>query len=558
MQGINILNSTNSSIIDNSDNKNFNYKPAEKYSILLNQSVRHDTNTLIKPCKTLNNTSNKTNSKQCSKGLNDIYYNNLSKSSNINKLTEDEIRYYKLIQSKSRVVVNRIYQLLKSCNGDLKVVASLFPEFSEEDIQSIYIARTSRQKNKDFTTDDDKLLFEKVNEYGINFKKIARYFKDKTPCDLKRRYFKLETLNSLITLNKNQINKPKFNDLESSNIIPSNIKDFFKPQEKLRNKSYKDYNTDDNNMYDLKLNDNKSQKSESTESFFDIKKNKDNEFNQKNYNKINDKNNVCEDVALSTNATNLRKCNEFVSSCNFKTLETKNNYLNDKNIFNSNKSVFENINLSNVFSKDNNSSNNFLNKSDINTSPISNNNIIDNNINNTLNDNYISELFDSNKLGSRDVNVDKNNILDTDSIFINNKSLYKYNEDDFGEILYSNNNTDLSKIINCSFNGNNSIIGNYSNVSNYYLNNYNITSDSSNNKNSILNNLKHKEYDNLRIRLHNDKVNDNKVDYTKINNINYSHTNSIKNKNYKVINSLLNKMQQLNEQINKVMSNNEC
>lgn len=135
------------------------------------------------------------------KGLNQVYYNFPSKyeGSMVNKmLSSVELRYYDLIQTKGRVTINRIYQLLKSCNGDSSAILALFPEFSSDDLDIIYKARESRQINKAFTPEDDEMLFQKVNEYGMNFKKIARFFKDKTPCDLKRRYMKIKTLNNLI------------------------------------------------------------------------------------------------------------------------------------------------------------------------------------------------------------------------------------------------------------------------------------------------------------------------------------------------------------------------
>lgn len=183
---------------------------------------------LIDNKEEINNYSKYYKESNCSSNLNKNYSDKLVSATSFksNKLKDLEIKYYKLIHSKSKIVVNRVYQLLKSCNGDSKAIKSLFPDFTIDELDTIYEARSSRQNNKSFNSYEDQKLFNLVNEYGPNFKLIAKFYNNKTACDLKRRYIKINTLNNLFPLNttlfEDNYNSNKIS-LDSS-INNSNIK----------------------------------------------------------------------------------------------------------------------------------------------------------------------------------------------------------------------------------------------------------------------------------------------------------------------------------------------
>ena len=111
-------------------------------------------------------------------------------------------KYCDIVAKKSRVLINKVFQTLKSCNGDYKEVAKQIVNFSEEDLKVIYETRVNRISNKAFTPEEDEQLFKLVSSNGNEFKKIAKYFKNKTPCELKRRYNKIKTLNNILPFNK--------------------------------------------------------------------------------------------------------------------------------------------------------------------------------------------------------------------------------------------------------------------------------------------------------------------------------------------------------------------
>ncbi len=150
-----------------------------------------------------------------------------------NKEEYNKEEYNKLVTSKSRKQINRIFQLLKSCNGDIKEVLSRTNDFSEEELMLIYNVRFNRQENKVFTPEEDEELFRQISIFGLDFKNISKIFKNKSPCDLKRRYIKISILNNILPFNKlceemsstdiseriNQMNKSNLEQATNPNMV---------------------------------------------------------------------------------------------------------------------------------------------------------------------------------------------------------------------------------------------------------------------------------------------------------------------------------------------------
>lgn len=124
-----------------------------------------------------------------------------------------------IINSKSKTKVNRMYQILKSCNGNFGAAKEVETYFTYEEMKIIYELRKIREDSKHFTPEEDELLCIKVNLLGPQFSKLIKYFHNKTASDLKRRYMKIKNLNNLLPFNKS-IEKAADNedqDLSDSN-----------------------------------------------------------------------------------------------------------------------------------------------------------------------------------------------------------------------------------------------------------------------------------------------------------------------------------------------------
>lgn len=126
--------------------------------------------------------------------------NSKSLSSSIVKRDEAALieNYRTIITFKSKTKVNRAYQILKSYNGNYHAVYEVDKSFTLDELKIIYELRHLREEGKAFTPEEDELLCVKVNLMGSDFKKICKYFKNKTPCDLKKRYTKIKNLNNLL------------------------------------------------------------------------------------------------------------------------------------------------------------------------------------------------------------------------------------------------------------------------------------------------------------------------------------------------------------------------
>lgn len=107
-----------------------------------------------------------------------------------------------IINSKSKTKVNRMYEILKSCNGNIEAAKEVETYFTNEEMMIIYELRKIREDSKQFSPEEDELLCIKVNLMGPQFNKIIKYFHNKTASDLKRRYMKIKNLNNLLPFNK--------------------------------------------------------------------------------------------------------------------------------------------------------------------------------------------------------------------------------------------------------------------------------------------------------------------------------------------------------------------
>lgn len=143
-------------------------------------------------------------------------------------------KYRMIINSKSKTKVNRMYQILKSCNGNYDAAKETENHFTFEEMKIIYELRKNRENSKQFAPDEDELLCVKVNLIGPHFGKLVKYFHNKTASDLKRRYMKIKNLNNLLPFNnfiegdQTELNQPLEKDQEekSSRINQNNFESF--------------------------------------------------------------------------------------------------------------------------------------------------------------------------------------------------------------------------------------------------------------------------------------------------------------------------------------------
>ena len=126
--------------------------------------------------------------------------NTLRKLSSNSKLSKS--LYNNILLKNSRLKVNKVYELLKSYNGNIDEVSKVLRDFTKEEIIIIYLNRQIKQIDKCFTPEEDEKLFKLISEYGMDFKKISKCFKNKSNVDLKRRYLKIKTLNKIIPFNE--------------------------------------------------------------------------------------------------------------------------------------------------------------------------------------------------------------------------------------------------------------------------------------------------------------------------------------------------------------------
>lgn len=99
--------------------------------------------------------------------------------------------------------INKMLNIVKSCNGDTKAASLLFPEYSAEDLDFIYESYNYRSLvKKAFTPEEDEKLISLTNTYGLDFKRITKFFKNRTICEIKKRYHKLNNLSNLIPMEK--------------------------------------------------------------------------------------------------------------------------------------------------------------------------------------------------------------------------------------------------------------------------------------------------------------------------------------------------------------------
>lgn len=127
-------------------------------------------------------------------GGNDKLYNQ--------KVENKLIKYNKIVADKTRLQVNKVFQIIKSCNGDIKEASKYINDFTYNELEIIYNTKYSRQIHKIFTPEEDEDLFRLISIYGLDFNRISKMFKNKSPCDLKRRYIKVRTLNNILPFHK--------------------------------------------------------------------------------------------------------------------------------------------------------------------------------------------------------------------------------------------------------------------------------------------------------------------------------------------------------------------
>lgn len=109
-------------------------------------------------------------------------------------------KYHKIVTNKTRKVINKVYQLLLSCNGDVKEVSNYIDIFTEEELKIIYENKIFYRKDKEFTPEEDEYLLELISVYGLNFNKISQKFYNKSKADLKKRFQKIIVINNILPL----------------------------------------------------------------------------------------------------------------------------------------------------------------------------------------------------------------------------------------------------------------------------------------------------------------------------------------------------------------------
>lgn len=154
----------------------------------------------------------KKNSKES--GGHKIYYS-IPNSINRNESNPQESSYiseeslfYNLVAKKGRTKIMSIYSKIKSTFGNLSLFEDHKEEFTKEELSLIYNVLFKREKEKSFTELEDQILMEKMKEFN-NYRKVATFFKYKTPGVIKARYQQLKILNQLDYNDKTVLNKMK-------------------------------------------------------------------------------------------------------------------------------------------------------------------------------------------------------------------------------------------------------------------------------------------------------------------------------------------------------------
>lgn len=124
--------------------------------------------------------------------------NQVFSTNSSNSLSNLMSKYENLRLKKSKRLINKVYELIKSSNGDIKEVSQYINSITEEEMMVIYKSKQFLLKKRQFSQEEDENLLYKINEYGLDFKKISIEFKNKSANDLKRRYNKIKNLNNIL------------------------------------------------------------------------------------------------------------------------------------------------------------------------------------------------------------------------------------------------------------------------------------------------------------------------------------------------------------------------
>lgn len=124
--------------------------------------------------------------------------NQVFSTNSSNSLSNLLSKYENLRTKKSKKLINKVYELIKSSNGDIKEVSQYINSITEEEMMVIYKSKQVLLKKRQFSQEEDENLLYKINEYGLDFNKISREFKNKSANDLKRRYNRIKNLNNIL------------------------------------------------------------------------------------------------------------------------------------------------------------------------------------------------------------------------------------------------------------------------------------------------------------------------------------------------------------------------